>query len=160
MFLSPPPPPHTHTHTHSHRHSIIMPASYRSLILGHSSLSTALPIQEESLQVSPIVPTGPQLQTPAELVKMELPNLQDKMNDRGMSVFLFIHPPLTCSSLPSHAPTSHQIATFIEEATCSVPPLVCLGGYLIILPMIKYLLLSPPHMHTHTQVLEQLKRVP
>ena len=82
-----------------------MPASYRSLILGHSSLPTALPIQEESLRVSPIVPTGPQLQAPAELVKMELPNLQDKIIDRGMSVLLSIHPPLTCSSsLSSHPP--------------------------------------------------------
>ena len=126
MFL----PPHTHTHSHSHRHSITMPASYRSLILGHSTLPTALPIQEESLRVSPIVPTGPQLQAPAELVKMELSNLQDKMIDRGMSVFLSIHPPLTCSSLPSHAPPSpHMLLTpphmLLTPPHMLLPPLTC-----------------------------------
>ena len=105
-----------------------MPASYRSLILGHSSLPTALPIQEESLRVSPIVPTGPQLQAPAELVKMELPHLQDKMIDRGMSVFLSIHPSLTCSSLltcspsPSHVPPSSHAP---PSPHMLLPPLTC-----------------------------------
>ena len=123
-----PTPPHSHTpipppHTHSHRHSITMPASYRSLILGHSSLPTALPIQEESLRVSSIVPIGTQLQAPAELVKMELPNLQDKMIDRGMSLFLSFHPSLTCSSFPLHAPppSPHLL---LPPLTCSLS-LVC-----------------------------------
>ena len=123
-FSPHPPPPPTHTHTHSHRHSIIMPASYRSLILGHSSLPTALPIQEESLRVSPIVPTGPQLQAPAELVKVELPHLQDKMIDRGML------------PLPSHsAPSPHIL---LPPLTCSSPLLTC--------PPSPHMLLTPPHM--------------
>ena len=120
------------THAHSHRHSITMPASYRSLILGHSSLPSTPSIPEDLSRSSSIVP---QLQGPVELVKMELPNLQDKMIDRGMSVFLSVHPSvsicqsftysalpsLTCSSLPPfpHFPhillPSPHIAEFIEE---------------------------------------------
>ena len=57
-----------------------MSASYRSLILGHSSLPTTLSIPEELSRISSI---GPQLQGPVELVKMELPNLQDKLIDRS-----------------------------------------------------------------------------